>query len=325
VRVVHEARTPKERERLRAVADATRLVRPPGIIRVIDIDDADDALRVTVEVPPGPALDEQPVERAAFATMATALAGLHALGVSHGDVRADAITVDPTGRPVLPLPRWRAGHAASIDDDVVALAALVREQGRTPTDAATIAGNLADEAPRLLAPASRRARVRGRHAPTTVAGTVAVVVGAFALVVAVAMPMTATSQPPPSPTAPAPTVAATTDRVVDIDGRRYVVGEPGDLVVTGAWDCGTAHTPAIVRPRTGDVLVFARVSPHATATHVTSLGPVIAAGRRTTTATTTCDELVVDTPDGPTTVELSRPTVGGAGRRPRSPAAAPQP
>lgn len=311
---------------MRAAADAARLVRPPGIVWVIDIDDlADDALRVTVEVPPGPTLAEQPVERAAFAAMATALAGLHALGVAHGDVRADAITVDPTGRPVLPLPRWRAGHAASIDGDVEALAALVGEPGRTTTDAATIAANLADEAPRLLAPASRRARRRDRHATTTVAGTIAVVVGAVALVVAVAMPMTATSQPPSSPTAPAPTVAATTDRVVDVDGRRYVVGEPGDLVVTGAWDCGTPRTPAIVRPRTGDVFVFDRVGPDAIARHVTSLGPVIAAGRRTTTARTSCDELVVDAPDGPTNVDLSQATADGAGRQPRSPAAAPQP
>jgi eukaryotic-like serine/threonine-protein kinase len=48
------------------------------------------------------------------------------------------------------------------------------------------------------------------------------------------------------------------DRVVSVDGRRFSVGDPGDRVVLGDWDCDGTPTAAIARPSTGEVFVFDR-------------------------------------------------------------------
>ena len=44
--------------------------------------------------------------------------------------------------------------------------------------------------------------------------------------------------------------------VLEHGGRRYAIGLQGDLVATGDWDCDGTPTPAIVRPATGDVVLF---------------------------------------------------------------------
>ena len=44
--------------------------------------------------------------------------------------------------------------------------------------------------------------------------------------------------------------------VIEYGGHRYGVGAPGDFVETGDWDCDGEPTPAIVRPSTGDVVLF---------------------------------------------------------------------
>ena len=44
--------------------------------------------------------------------------------------------------------------------------------------------------------------------------------------------------------------------VLHHNGRRYAIGLAGDLVATGDWDCDGHATPAIVRPDTGDVVLF---------------------------------------------------------------------
>lgn len=43
---------------------------------------------------------------------------------------------------------------------------------------------------------------------------------------------------------------------VSMGGRRYQVGQPGDLVVVGDWDGDGEPTPAVLRPGTGEVFVF---------------------------------------------------------------------
>jgi hypothetical protein len=47
-------------------------------------------------------------------------------------------------------------------------------------------------------------------------------------------------------------------KTVTIDGVTYAVGEPGDLVTLGDWDCDGHETPALLRPSTGAVFVFDR-------------------------------------------------------------------
>ena len=44
--------------------------------------------------------------------------------------------------------------------------------------------------------------------------------------------------------------------VLEHGGRLYGVGTPGDFVQTGDWDCDGEPTPAILRPSTGDVVLF---------------------------------------------------------------------
>lgn len=44
--------------------------------------------------------------------------------------------------------------------------------------------------------------------------------------------------------------------VLEHGGRRYAVGATGDFVETGDWDCDGRLTAAIVRPSTGDIVLF---------------------------------------------------------------------
>lgn len=62
-----------------------------------------------------------------------------------------------------------------------------------------------------------------------------------------------------------PAVAAEREvgTVLEHGGHLYGVGAPGDFVETGDWDCDGKPTPAIVRPSTGDVVLFnAWPAPH---------------------------------------------------------------
>ncbi len=62
---------------------------------------------------------------------------------------------------------------------------------------------------------------------------------------------TAPPVPLPSPSVPAPDAPT-----IDHEGRRYAVGETGDVVVLGDWTCDGVPTPAVLRPETGEVAVF---------------------------------------------------------------------
>jgi hypothetical protein len=49
--------------------------------------------------------------------------------------------------------------------------------------------------------------------------------------------------------------------VVEVSHVRFAVGEPGDEVVVGDWDCDGLATPAVVRPSTGELFVFTAWAP----------------------------------------------------------------
>jgi hypothetical protein len=334
MRVVHESRTTDEAARLLAVAGATRRVRPPGIVRVVDIDERDDGTVVVITDEPEPSADAP----ATFGAAASALAALHGQGVAHGAIAGAARLHDAAGRAVLPLPVWRDGDTAgTLDDDVAKLCELAGE--RPAGDARELATRLAAPSPRVLetnrARAARPERTRLRG---TTVGALAAVAGVVTMGVAVLAP-TSTARPTLSPTVtatPAPstttvtasavpvTVPASTERVVALAGHRFEVGVEGDLVVLGIWTCepGGPLVPAIVRPATGDVLVFDSVAPGATARAVTRLDGVTGAGRAIDDAG--CDVLLVDTAGaGPVAVDLA--TGRGGGSPPRSPATVPAP
>ena len=60
------------------------------------------------------------------------------------------------------------------------------------------------------------------------------------------------------PAAPSASQLHPVDAATEVEhgGRRYAIGVQGDLVATGDWDCDGIPTPAIVRPATGDVVLF---------------------------------------------------------------------
>jgi hypothetical protein len=103
-------------------------------------------------------------------------------------------------------------------------------------------------------------------------------------------------------------VVEVADGVVHAGEQRWAVGEPGDVLAVGDWDCDGAATPAAYRPTTGDVFVFD--------TWAASGQPVaVEAAARVADGTTLaaergddgCDALVVATASGDRhTVEVDR-------------------
>ena len=47
-------------------------------------------------------------------------------------------------------------------------------------------------------------------------------------------------------------------RMIEVGELRFAVGVEGDEVAVRDWDCDGESTPAVLRPRTGEVFVFAR-------------------------------------------------------------------
>jgi hypothetical protein len=95
-------------------------------------------------------------------------------------------------------------------------------------------------------------------------------------------------------------------QVVQAEGVRWTLGEPGDLVAAGDWDCDGEASPALVRPATGDVFVFPRWAPEGepvVADPVASVGPGGVEARPRSRADG-CDELMVDLPTGEVVVDV---------------------
>ena len=168
----------------------------------------------------------------------------------------------------------------------------------------------------LLRRGVRAAGASGRDLRRPAVAAAAVAATAVAVLVGVALTVSARDAgrpaaappPPPSTTSSTATTAArppvervwpppaAEPNVVEIDGVRYEVGEPGDEVAVGDWDCDGAATPAVLRPSTGAVFVFggwddATVEPVAR----------VPGGRDIRTADPDgdgCADVVVDTADG---------------------------
>lgn len=95
--------------------------------------------------------------------------------------------------------------------------------------------------------------------------------------------------------------------VVEAAGRRWAVGEPGDVAAVGDWTCSGDRSLALLRPRTGEVFTFAG---WATAGHeLTAPRTATVAGGRSLRAADLdadgCNELVVERATGaPAVVRL---------------------
>ena len=95
---------------------------------------------------------------------------------------------------------------------------------------------------------------------------------------------------------------------VDAGIAQWSLGEPGDLVALGDWDCDGDASAALLRPGTGDVFVFSAWAPADEPVTVASTRRVDGGvGLRAEAAGDGCDRLVVDLAAGGTTpIEVPR-------------------
>jgi hypothetical protein len=116
------------------------------------------------------------------------------------------------------------------------------------------------------------------------------------------------AQSPPAPVVPRPTVTTTraaatfdyADGVLVAAGQRWALGQSGDLVAIGDWDCDGQPTPALLRPSTGSVFVFAKWADAGADETPDLVDRVEAATSLTVTDVDRdgCDELVVGRAEG---------------------------
>ena len=136
-------------------------------------------------------------------------------------------------------------------------------------DVARVTGPPEPETPELDPIQSRRPTAR--IAPTGLVARrlgAAMAVAVVVVIVAFGMRRSGGSAVPPPPTVDEVSSSTTSSAaavrtarpvpgsVLTVDGRRYRVGQDGDEVLVGDWDCDGAPTPALLRPATGEVFVF---------------------------------------------------------------------
>jgi hypothetical protein len=88
--------------------------------------------------------------------------------------------------------------------------------------------------------------------------------------------------------------------VVTAGEARWTLGEPGDRVALGDWDCDGSASAALLRPPTGDVFVFPAWAELGSPVSVTPIQRVAGAvDIHTEPGGPTCDSLVVERATGP--------------------------
>jgi len=92
--------------------------------------------------------------------------------------------------------------------------------------------------------------------------------------------------------------------VVSTDAGRFQVGEDGDEVVLGDWDCDGSSTPALFRPGTGDVFAFERWANQDDEVSTVALERVAEGTGIRVEREGRCDRLVVSTPGEETTISV---------------------
>jgi hypothetical protein len=280
--------------RLRAIAERLVEAAHPGVVEVLSSAGDDQAweLRLTYAGRPldvvGSRMDAIAVARL-VASLASVVADLHGLGVTHGRIEPSHVLVGGDGRAVLCGFGPDAG-GCSPEDDVAALGGLIVQLLGRDDELEPIPDRrwrqpsswtgwqrrsmllLADQA--CAEPPSRRPTARRFAAaiaeavpgsvvdagappvPTRRMPLVVMSVAGFLLLGVIANGMA----PPPGAhertSAPTSQPAQVEGNQVTMGGRRFQVGAPGDVVVVGDWDCDGVPTPAVLRPATGSLFVF---------------------------------------------------------------------
>jgi hypothetical protein len=322
------ATVPLARQRLRREAAALRRAAHPNVVRLrsfVDLAERtelqiDHAGEHTLVIPP----PDGATAVACAASLVAAVADLHSLGIAHGRLTADHVVVAPDGRAVLcglsaarpgdPTPDVRAlGPLLELlasgapqpgsrrDRRAVTTLLAVAERARVAEpvpDAAELAAELGSRPRSAATDATEPRRDRRRVA----LGVVAVGVTTTCVWLVTSRdgrPQVRGIRPPSTVPTAATTVAPEEPAQLAIDGATYAVGQAGDVVVTGDWDCDGVPGAALLQPGTGAVFAF---------DHLATPGERVE-GRPITTidgATTLevirqpdgCDSLVVRTGDG---------------------------
>ncbi|MEM7141990.1 MAG: hypothetical protein AAF548_13270 [Actinomycetota bacterium] len=309
----------------------------PGVVELLEVIDDTDRCDIllgyagteTWQVAP-PSTDAAIVE--GLAVLSATIGDLHELGTTHGALTPDHVVVGPDRRPVLcgladatsvdPTSRGRditglgelisTTSAAASPEIRVALAEIAAWCHAGEPSARAVTARLNDLRPPTAA--RRRLPITRRHAVIAAVG-----ISAAAVVVSVIRPSddpreTVDEQTAPAtvvPAEPEPSTPSTTEPpsgpapsdaaepvVVEHDGRRYGVGDVGDIVVVGDWNCDGIGTPALLQVASGHVARFDRwpevggeIAPTSQALHTGAVGlDVVPAGP--------CDRLRVIEPSG---------------------------
>jgi hypothetical protein len=273
----------QRRDDAEQVAALLRRIAGPGVPAVLEVA---GGVLVTEWTPPL----AEPYAAVDLAGIAAAVGRAHAVGVAHGPFLPEHLRSGPqvTGWGEAPE-GW--GEA----DDVLDLAAVLEGAGHRSLAARAAAEDpaarpgmaaIAESLVPVAAPLQpkRTPVVRGRRRFVMAAAAVPVLAVA-------AVSLRAGDEPPlPSPTSTTTTVPPFDGRI-EHAGRRYAVGEPGDVVLLGDWDCDGTASPVVHRPATGQVWRFdawpETTTPLAPA--VVSTGAADVAVRRSGD----CDQLVV--------------------------------
>jgi hypothetical protein len=266
------------------VAALLRRVAGPGVPAVLEVG---EGLLVTEWTP---ALAE-PHAAVDLAGIAAAVGRAHSVGVVHGPFLPEHLRCGPqvTGWGEAPA-GW--GEA----DDVLGFAAVLEGAGQRSLAARAAAEDPAAR-PGMAAIAESlvpvAAPLEPKRAPVVRDRRRFFVAAAAVPLLAVAAISLRPGDEPPLPSPMSTTTTAPTfDGRIEHAGRRYAVGEPGDVVLLGDWDCDGTASPAVHRPATGQVWRFdawpETAAPLAPA--VVSTGAADVAVRRSGQ----CDQLVVD-------------------------------
>lgn len=279
---------------LRAEGERLRIASHPGVIELVSSRGSADRweLRVVHGGRPVETVGPLPGKRVASiaAEAAETLAELHDRGIVHGHIGPSSVLISSTGRVVL----GGFGSPASVRgltpaDDVAAIGALIGELlGSSAEPRARVLGpkdpivssrrlravaSLAVEEPPERRPSARRLAqllracagpegpVRPRHlgGRRPIARWCRFAVGASGAVSLAWLGSVAfTGSGPGSGLRDAGGAPSDHGEVVVFDGRRFAIGERGDSVLVGDWDCDGTSTPIALRGSTGEVFVFPR-------------------------------------------------------------------
>jgi hypothetical protein len=89
------------------------------------------------------------------------------------------------------------------------------------------------------------------------------------------------------------------DGVLQVNSQRFRVGQPGDLLAIGQWNCDGKATLALARPSTTQIWLFSAWPTGQTPVSATEIARVPDATALRPQHNGSCDELIVDRSVGP--------------------------